>query len=110
MGLLAVWCEFAQTIFFSPALLAYFADTLAYPFDPGLAANGVYTAVAIVVLFWGGGLLSSLGPALVARLGRRGTGIGTLIPAAILLALAVACLVQGHHPDAPMQSRHLLPC
>jgi amino acid transporter len=109
MGLLAVWCEFAQTIFFYPALLAYVADTLAYPFDPGLAANGVYTAVVIIVLFWGGVLLCSLGPALVARLGSRGTGIGTLIPAAILLALGVAYLVQGHHPAAPMTARHLLP-
>ena len=109
MGLLAVWCEFAQTIFLDPALLAYVADTLAYPFDPGLAANGVYTAVVIVVLFWGGVLLCSLGPALVAKLGSRGTGIGTLIPAVILLALGVAYLVQGHHPDAPMTARHLLP-
>ena len=109
MGLVAVWCEFAQTIFFYPALLAYVADTLAYPFDPGLAANGVYTAVVIVILFWGGVLLCSLGPTLVARLGSRGTGIGTLIPAAILLGLGVAYLVQGHHPDAPMTARHLLP-
>jgi amino acid transporter len=109
MGLLAVWCEFAQTIFFFPALLAYVADTLAYPFDPGLAANGVYTAVVIIVLFWGGVLLCSFGPALVARLGSHGTGIGTLIPAAILLALGVAYLVQGHHPAAPMTARHLLP-
>ena len=109
MGLLAVWCEFAQTIFFYPALLVYVADTLAYPFDPGLAANGVYTAVVIIVLFWGGVLLCSLGPVLVARLGSRGTGIGTLIPAAILLALGVAYLVQGHHPAAPMTARHLLP-
>ena len=61
MGLLAVWCEFAQTIFFYPALLAYVADTLAYPFDPGLASNGVYTAVVIMVLFWGGVLLCSFG-------------------------------------------------
>jgi hypothetical protein len=30
MGLLAVWCEFAQTIFYYPALLAYVAGTLAY--------------------------------------------------------------------------------
>src|SRR5580700_3749705 len=109
MGLLAVWCEFAQTIFLYPALLAYVAGTLAYVFDPGLAANGVYTAVVIIVLFWGGVLLCSLGPALVARLGSRGTGIGTLIPAAILLALGVAYLVQGHHPAAPMTARHLLP-
>jgi amino acid transporter len=109
MGLLAVWCQFAQTIFFYPALLAYVADTLAYPFDPGLARNGIYTAVVIVVLFWGGVLLCSFGPTLVARLGSRGTGIGTLMPAAILLGLGVAYLVQGHHPVAPMTARHLLP-
>jgi len=109
MGLLAVWCEFAQTIFFYPALLAYVADTLAYPFDPGLASNGVYTAVVIIGLFWGGVLLCSLGPTLVAKLGSRGTGIGTLGPAAILLGLGIAYLVQGHHPDAPMTARHILP-
>jgi amino acid transporter len=109
MGLVAVWCEFAQTIFFYPALLAYVADTLAYPFDPGLANNGIYTAVVIIVLFWGGVLLCSLGPTLVAKLGSRGTGIGTLIPAAILVGLGVAYLVQGHHPDAPMTARHILP-
>ena len=73
MGLLAVWCEFAQTIFFYPALLAYVADTLAYVFDPGLAGNGVYNAVVIIVLYWGGVLLCSRGQAAVARLGSGGT-------------------------------------
>src|SRR6202045_611634 len=109
MGLLAVWCEFAQTIFLYPALLAYVAGTLAYVFDPGLAANGVYNAVVIIVLFWGGVLLCSLGPALVARLGSGGTRVGTLIPAAILMELGVAYPVPGHHPAAPMTARHPLP-
>jgi amino acid transporter len=109
MGLLAVWCEFAQTIFFYPALLAYVASTLAYVFDPGLAANGVYTAIVIVVLFWAGVLVCSRGQALVARLGAGGTRVGTLIPAAILVALGIAYLAQGHHPAAPMTARHLLP-
>ena len=104
-----MWCQFAQTIFFYPALLAYVASTLAYVFDPGLAASGVYTAVVIVVLFWAGVLLCSRGPALVARLGSGGTRVGTIIPAAILVALGVAYLVQGHHPAAPMTTRHLLP-
>src|SRR5262252_7806886 len=61
MGLLAVWCEFAQTIFFYPALLAYVADTLAYVIDPALAGNGVYNAVVIIVLFWGGVFVTSRG-------------------------------------------------
>ena len=109
MGLLAVWCEFAQTIFYYPALLAFVAGTLAYVFDPGLASNGVYTAVVIIVLFWGGVLVCSRGQALVARLGSGGTVLGTLIPAVILVALGVAYLVQPNHPAAPMTARHILP-
>jgi glutamate:GABA antiporter len=109
MGLLAIWCQFAQTIFFYPALLAYVASTLAYVFDPSLAANGVYNAVVIVVLYWGGVLLCSRGQALVARLGSGGTRVGTLIPAAILVALGIAYLAQGHHSAAPMTASHLLP-
>ena len=109
MGLLAVWCEFAQTIFYYPALLAYVAGTLAYVIDPSLAGNGVYNAVIIIVLFWGGVLVSSRGVALVAELSSGGTVIGTLIPAAILVALGIAYLLQGNHSAAPMTAHHLLP-
>ena len=66
MGLLAIWCR-CQTIFFYPALLAYVADTLAYVFNPRLAGNGVYTAVVIIVLFWGGVLVSRHGVPFAGR-------------------------------------------
>jgi glutamate:GABA antiporter len=109
MGLLAVWCEFAQTIFYYPALLAYVAGTLAYVIDASLAANGVYNAVVITVLFWGGVVISSRGVGLVAKLSSSGTLIGTLIPGAILVALGVTYLLQGNHSAAPMNTHHLLP-
>jgi glutamate:GABA antiporter len=109
MGLLAVWCQFSQTIFFYPAVFAYIAGTLAYVVDPSLAGNGVYNAVAIVVLFWGGVLLTSRGAKLVARLSSSGTVIGTLIPGAILVILGVAYLLQGHHSEAPISAHQILP-
>jgi glutamate:GABA antiporter len=109
MGLLAIWCEFAQTIFFYPALLAYIADTLAYAIDPHLAGNGVYTATIIIVLFWGGVLVASRGVPFVAGLASGGTIIGTLIPGAIIFALGIAYLLQGNHPAAPMTAHQLLP-
>jgi glutamate:GABA antiporter len=109
MGLLAVWCQFAQTIFFYPALLAQVAGTLAYVSDPGLAGNGVYNAVVIIVLFWGGVLLSSRGIGLVADFSSSGTLIGTFIPAVILVGLGLAYLLGGHHSAAPMTADHLLP-
>jgi glutamate:GABA antiporter len=109
MGLLAVWCEFAQTIFYYPALLAYVAGTLAYVIDPGLASNGVYNAVVIIVLFWGGVLVSSRGTTLVAELSSSGTLMGTLIPGAVLVVLGIAYLLQGNHSAAPMTTDHILP-
>jgi glutamate:GABA antiporter len=109
VGLLAIWCQFAQTIFYYPALLGYVASTLAYVVNPGLAGNGVYNAVVIIVLFWGSVLLTSRGAALVADLSSSGTLLGTLIPGAILVILGVAYLLQGHHSAAPITAHHLLP-
>ena len=37
MGFLAVWCQFAMTIFYYPTLLGFVASTFAYVFNPELA-------------------------------------------------------------------------
>jgi amino acid transporter len=109
IGLLAVWCQFAQTIFYYPALLAYVGSTLAYIVDPTLAGNGVYTAAVIIVLFWAGVLVSTRGIGLVARLSSSGTVIGTLVPGAVLVVLGAIYLLQGNPSAAPMTVHHLLP-
>ncbi|MBV8386197.1 MAG: amino acid permease [Acidimicrobiia bacterium] len=108
-GLLAVWCQFAQTIFYYPALLAYVAGTLAYVVTPSLAGNGVYNAVVIITLFWGGVLVSSRGLSVLAELSSSGTVVGTLVPAALLVALGIAYLAGGNHSAAPMTAHHALP-
>jgi glutamate:GABA antiporter len=109
MGLLAIWCQFALTIFYYPALLAYVGATLAYIIDPSLANNGVYTAAVIIVLFWGSVLASSRGVSFIAKLASNGTVIGTLIPGAVLVGMGIAYLAGGHPSAAPMNSAHLLP-
>jgi amino acid transporter len=77
--------------------------------DRHLANNGVYTAVIIVVMFWGGVLVASRGTSLGARLSSSGTLIGTLIPGAILVVLGVIYLLQGNPSAAPMSVSHVLP-
>ena len=61
MGFLAVWCQFAMTIFYYPSLLGFVASTLAYVINPALATSGVWTAIVIVVVYWTGrlGLLAA---------------------------------------------------
>jgi amino acid transporter len=109
LGMVAVWCQFAQTIFYYPALLAYVGGTLAYVIDQHLATSGVYTGVVIVVLFWASVLVSSRGRGLVTKLAAGGTLIGTLLPATILVGLGIAYLAQGHHSAAPITTHHILP-
>ena len=109
MGLLAVWCQFAQTIFYYPALLSFVASTLAYVIDPALAGNGVYNAVIIIVLFWLSVLVTSRGQTLAAELASSGTVVGTLIPGGLLVVFGIAYLLQGNPSAAPMTASHLLP-
>jgi glutamate:GABA antiporter len=109
MGLLAVWCQFSQTIFYYPALLGFVGSTLAYTIDQRLASNGVYTAAVIIVLFWGSVLVCSRGESVVARLSSSGTLLGTLVPGAILVILGVIHLLEGNSSAAPVNVHHVLP-
>jgi len=109
-GLLAVWCQFAMTIFYYPTLLGFVASTLAYIFNPDLADNGVYTGIVIVTVFWLGVFMSARGgTGGIAKLASSGLLIGTLIPGAILVILGVVYLLQGNVSAAPMDSSHLIP-
>src|SRR5580704_18133598 len=109
-GLLAVWCQFAMTIFYYPTLLGFVASTLAYVFNPNLADNGLYTGIVIVTVFWLGVFMSARGGTNgVAKLASNGLIIGTLIPGALLVILGIVFLAQGHPSAAPMTASHLLP-
>lgn len=109
-GLLAVWCQFAMTIFYYPTLLGFVASTLAYVFNPDLADNGVYTGIVIVVVFWLGVFLSARGgTGGIAKLASSGLVVGTLIPGALLVVLGLVYLGQGHTSAAPMNASHLVP-
>jgi amino acid transporter len=108
-GFLAVWCQFAMTIFYYPSLLGYVASTLAYVFNPDLASSGLWTAAVIMVCYWTGVWVSAQGTKSVAGLASGGLVIGTLIPGVVLVALGVVFLGQGHPSAAPMDAGHLLP-
>jgi glutamate:GABA antiporter len=109
MGFLAVWCQFAMTIFYYPSLLGFVASTLAYVINPALAASGVWTALVIVVVYWSGVWVSSRGTSGVAGLASMGLIIGTLIPGVVLVFLGALFLGQGNTSAAPMNAEHLLP-
>jgi glutamate:GABA antiporter len=109
MGLLAVWCQFAMTIFYYPTLLAYVASTLAYAINPDLASNGIWTGSIIVIVYWAGVFVSARGMKEVAKLASSGLVVGTLIPGVLLVGMGAVYLFQGNPSSAPMDADHLLP-
>ncbi|MFF0410424.1 APC family permease [Kitasatospora sp. NPDC004745] len=109
LGFLAVWCQFAMTIFYYPSLLAYVASTIAYVINPSLASSGVYTAIVIVVVYWTGVWVSSRGTNAVAGLASWGLVIGTLVPGTLLVVLGMVFLGQGNPSAAPMDGSHFFP-
>lgn len=109
LGFVAVWCQFAQTTFYYPAVLAYIASTLAYVFSPSLAHSGLYTTSVIIVVFWAAVLISARGVAAADKLASWGILIGTLIPGLLLVVLAVIYLLQGNHSAAVLNGHHVLP-
>ena len=104
MGFLAVWCQFAMTIFYYPSLLGFVASTLAYVINPALASNGVWTALVIVVVYWSAVWVSSRGTKGVSGLASAGLIIGTLIPGVVLVTLGAVFLGQGNPSAAPMDA------
>jgi glutamate:GABA antiporter len=109
LGFGAVWCQFAQTTFYYPAVLAYVASTLSYVFAPSLAHSGLYITVVIIVLFWGSVFVAGRGVVAADKLASWGILIGTLIPGFLLVVLAAIYLLQGSHSAAPLNGHHVLP-
>jgi amino acid transporter len=108
-GFLAIWCQFAMTIFYYPSLLAFVASTFAYVVNPEWASSGVYTAIMIIGIYWAGVFVSSQGTKALASLASSGLVIGTLIPGALLVILGIIYLAQGNASAAPMKAEFIIP-
>ena len=109
-GFTAAWHQYAMTLFYYPSLLSFVAATLAYVIAPDLAANGVWTAMVIIAVYWLGVLVQLRGGiGVIAKLASSGVLIGTLIPGALLVTLGIVYLAQGNPSAAPMDAEHFLP-
>jgi hypothetical protein len=109
LGLLAIWCQYAMTIFYYPAMLAYVASTFAYVINPNLASSGLFTAIVIVTVYWLAVVVSGRGMKAVSGLSSAGAIIGTILPGIVLVGMGAAYLIGGNASAAPLHVHDLLP-
>jgi len=103
-GFVAIWLQWVQNVVWYPTPLAFAAATFAYIIGMGgLAANGMYTGLFCIVFYWLATLLSMRSSNLITRITSYGFVTGSILPALIMIGLAVVWWLQGH----PLGFAHL---
>jgi glutamate:GABA antiporter len=108
-GFLAIWFEWIENVVWFPTVLSFVAAAIAYVIEPHLANEKVYLVIVMLAVFWGLTLANFFGMKWTLRLNNPAVIIGTLIPAAVLIALGVYWLIAGKHNAIPFHASKLAP-
>jgi putative glutamate/gamma-aminobutyrate antiporter len=108
-GFLAIWFEWIENVVWFPTVLSFVAAAIAYVIEPKLANEKVYLVIVMLAVFWALTLANFFGMKWTLRLNNPAVIVGTLIPAAILMALGIYWLAAGKHLAVPFHTSKLLP-
>ncbi len=110
-GLTAVWLQWVQSLFGITSILSYVAASLAYAINPALAGSRIFIVTVILVVYWMATLLNLRGMRASGLISSVCLGAGVLLPAALLIGLALCYGVQGYplHLNLSMTANNWLP-
>lgn len=100
MGFLAIWLQWVESTIWYPTVLTFGAVSLAFigsndTKDMLLASNKFYTLIVVLVIYWAATYISLKGLGWVSKVAKIGGLVGTIIPAFLLMVLAIMYLVSG---------------
>ena len=107
-GFLAIWLQWIQSTIWYPTVLTFGAVSIAYigvdpSTDAALASNRIFTLVVVLAIYWAATFISLRGIGWVGKVSKWGGIIGTIIPAALLIILAIVYLSMGGHNNLNMK-------
>ena len=99
-GFLAIWLQWIQSTIWYPTVLTFGAVSIAFigfnpEADAALASNRLFTLIVVLVIYWVATFISLKGIGWVGKVSKWGGIIGTIIPAALLIILAIIYLAAG---------------
>ena len=99
-GFLAIWLQWIQSTIWYPTVLTFGAVSIAFigfnpEADAALASNRLFTLIVVLVIYWAATFISLKGIGWVGKVSKWGGIIGTIIPAALLIILAIIYLAAG---------------
>lgn len=109
-GFVAIWLQWIQNVVWYPTQIAFIAASLSFVVgNPHLVQNGIYTAVVILVLYWGSTAITLAGGNLFARISSWSGLVGTVFPAVLLIVLGAVWLSTGQRSETSLEPAALLP-
>ena len=108
-GFVAIFMQWVENLPWFPAVLTFVASSIAYVFDPKLAANRWFVLITIWVMLWLATFLNFRGMRLSAFLSSSGAIAGTVIPGIAIILMAVGYLVAGKTPMIRFSAGALIP-
>ena len=102
IGFLAIWLQWVESTIWYPTVLTFGAVSLAFigmngTHDMALASNRLYTLIVVLAIYWLATLISLKGMSWVGKVSKIGGLVGTIIPAGLLVVLAIIYLASGGH-------------
>ena len=99
-GFLAIWLQWIESTIWYPTVLTFGAVAFAFigtndTKDMALASNKIYTLAVVLIIYWLATYISLKGLGWVSKVAKIGGLVGTIIPAALLIVLAVVYLASG---------------
>lgn len=103
-GFLAIWLQWIQSTIWYPTVLTFGAVSIAFigmnpTADEALASNRLFTLVVVLAIYWIATFISLKGLSWVGKVSKWGGIVGTIIPAALLIILAIIYLLSGGHSN-----------
>ena len=108
-GFFAIWMQWIHNVSWYPAILSFVAATLAYVFNPSLAANKPFILSIVLIVFWGMTFVNYRGIETSSLVSTIGVLAGTIVPGIFIILLAVIWLALGREVQLPFEAAKLLP-
>ena len=99
-GFLAIFLQWVESTIWYPTVLTFGAVALAFigtndAHDMSLASNRYYSLAVVLIIYWLATFISLKGMGWVGKVAKVGGMVGTIIPAGLLMVLAVIYLASG---------------
>ncbi len=109
IGFIVIWLEWANFVIAWPSLMGTFTLQASYAVNPNLNDSTAFLVVCVVVITWFAALIALRGMEVTKIVAWYSVLAGSVIPAILLVAFAIAYLAEGHQPAMDIGFGALVP-